>query len=168
MTLKSWATPLTAGGFVISAVTGVVIFFHINVGLVRPAHEWLSWLMILGVVFHLVINWKGFKGYFKKGLALFIILLSLVLTAASFIPVNSPKGGKAALFQAAGLLTDTSLSNLAPVVGKPVDQLVSLLQQQGYQVYDNKMSLDDIAAQQSKRGVELLPIILAKPHKKGA
>ncbi|MEZ5476590.1 MAG: DUF4405 domain-containing protein [Thiolinea sp.] len=60
-TLRNWATPITIGSFIISAITGVLIFFHINIGLVKPAHEWLSWFMILGVAMHLVINWRALK-----------------------------------------------------------------------------------------------------------
>ncbi|UWX58120.1 hypothetical protein NY406_02270 [Chlorobaculum sp. MV4-Y] len=41
-TLKSCATPLIIATFVISAVTGILIFFHKEGGLIKPVHEWLS------------------------------------------------------------------------------------------------------------------------------
>lgn len=164
MSLKAWATPLTIGGFVISAVTGVVIFFHINIGLVRPAHEWLSWLMILGVVFHLALHWKGFKGYFRKGLALGIILLCLVLTGASMVPMAKPQGGggRGAIFQAVGLLTQAPLSTLAPVLGQSLDDVTATLKKSGIEVTSPAQNLDGLARQQGKRGTDLLVLLMPK------
>jgi len=38
MTLKSWATPLAIGAFIISGVTGLLLFFDIAFGLVDTVH----------------------------------------------------------------------------------------------------------------------------------
>lgn len=37
--LKTWAGPLTIGSFVVIAGTGILMFFHLNVGVVKLAHE---------------------------------------------------------------------------------------------------------------------------------
>ncbi|EKE67767.1 DUF4405 domain-containing protein [Gallaecimonas xiamenensis] len=166
MNLKSWATPLTIGGFVISAITGVVIFFHINIGLVRPAHEWLSWAMIVGAAFHLWYNWPAFKRYLKKGLPLLIMLAFMGLTAASFYPVERQQGGgRGAMMQAVNLLTSAPLNRLAPLLDTSPETLAEQLQAQGFQVYELEQSLDDLARQQGKRGVELLPLLQSRKAK---
>ena len=36
------------GAFTLSAVTGVLMFFHLDSGLNKAAHEWLSWAMVGG------------------------------------------------------------------------------------------------------------------------
>jgi hypothetical protein len=36
---REWVTPIAAGAFLISAVTGVLIFFHVDSGLNKVAHE---------------------------------------------------------------------------------------------------------------------------------
>ena len=46
---REWVTPIAAGGFLISAVTGVLMFFHLDTGLNKVAHEWLSWVFLGGV-----------------------------------------------------------------------------------------------------------------------
>ena len=68
---RSWATPIAAGAFLLSAVTGVLIFFHVDSGLNKAAHEWLSWLLLGGVVLHVLANLGGFKRHFatRGGLA---------------------------------------------------------------------------------------------------
>lgn len=38
-TLKSWATPLVIATFIISAVTGILMFFHQEIGLIKPVYE---------------------------------------------------------------------------------------------------------------------------------
>ena len=82
--LRSWATPITIGSFVISAISGVILFFHLNIGLMKPAHEWLSWFMILGVAMHVFTNWRAFLQYFKKPIPLAVIGVFLLLTVLSF------------------------------------------------------------------------------------
>lgn len=40
---RNWATPLTIGSFLLMAVTGLLMFFHLDTGLNKAAHEWLGW-----------------------------------------------------------------------------------------------------------------------------
>ena len=47
--LRRWATPLTIGAFVFMAVTGILMFFEVRLGIIKVAHEWLSWLMVIAV-----------------------------------------------------------------------------------------------------------------------
>ena len=46
MTFRESATPLTIGSFLLIAITGVLMFFHLDSGLNKLAHEWLGWAMI--------------------------------------------------------------------------------------------------------------------------
>ncbi|EWS63204.1 hypothetical protein Y695_03563 [Hydrogenophaga sp. T4] len=36
---RPWITPLVMGSFALSAVTGVLMFFHLDTGLNKAAHE---------------------------------------------------------------------------------------------------------------------------------
>ena len=85
---RPWITPLVIGAFLISAVTGVLMFFHLDSGLNKAVHEWLSWAMVVGVGLHVLLNATAFKRYFTQttgrgvmgGMALVLVL--------SFIPVG--------------------------------------------------------------------------------
>ncbi|NTW88848.1 MAG: DUF4405 domain-containing protein, partial [Desulfobulbaceae bacterium] len=92
-TLKSWATPLIIATFIISAVTGVLIFFHQESGLIKPVHEWLSWALVTGGVLHTVANWKSFTNYFSRKAALAIISTGLIITIAAITVPSQGKGG---------------------------------------------------------------------------
>jgi len=49
--MREWATPVTIGAFGLIALTGVMLFFKVQYGMVKPVHEWLSWLLVIGAVF---------------------------------------------------------------------------------------------------------------------
>lgn len=55
------------------AVTGVLMFFHLNTGLNKAAHEWLGWFLLVGVGAHMWLNWRAFSTYFNRRGALAII-----------------------------------------------------------------------------------------------
>ena len=82
---RSWATPIAAGAFLLSAVTGVLIFFHVDSGLNKAAHEWLSWLLLGGVVLHVLANLGGFKRHFATRGGLAVMGAFALVLALSFI-----------------------------------------------------------------------------------
>ena len=56
---REWATPITIGAFLLSAVTGVLLFFHLDSGLNKLAHEWLSWVLLAAVAFDVYNKRQG-------------------------------------------------------------------------------------------------------------
>ncbi len=159
-TIKSWATPLAVGAFTISAVTGLLIFFDIEIGLVEPAHRWLSWLLVTGVTLHVVANWKQFTGYFSKKPALGIIGAALFVTIASVLPIfgeREENPGKIAAYA----LASSSLETVAQVVKTTPALLVEGLAKKGIVVHDPSATVEQIAKSNKKNPKELLGEILA-------
>ena len=171
--LKSWATPLSIGAFTISAVTGLLIFFHIEAGIVEPVHKWLSWLLVAGVLLHIVANWRQFSGYFSKKPALVIIGAALVVTAGSLFPVfgdeSKEKGHGGAA--AAKVLQESSLETVALVLKTTPQQLDAKLQTQGIKVTNPSLTIREIAGQNAKKVNIVLDAVLAqsagKPDRDG-
>ena len=93
LTLRQWATPLVAGSFVLMAVTGTTMFFHVNSLLAKGLHEWAGWALLAGGVAHLVMNWRAFTTYLKRPVALGIMGLGMVVTAATLLPVGGGAAG---------------------------------------------------------------------------
>jgi hypothetical protein len=89
---RAWITPLVIGAFLLSAVTGTLMFFHLDSGLNKAAHEWLSWAMLIGVGLHLMLNLVPFKRYFRQTTGRWIMAGFAAVLALSFIPA----GGTAA------------------------------------------------------------------------
>jgi hypothetical protein len=157
LTLREWVTPLTIGSFIISAVTGIVIFFHIRIGLVRPAHEWLSWLLVLGGIIHIITNWKPFIRYSSKPISAGIIAVFLILCVLSFVPIGEKKARP--LHKAGNALLDSSFQTVAMVVKEDPINLIEKLESKGVLVKNVDQTLQDIAVQSNKSGRVLLGLM---------
>ena len=163
-TLKSWATPLAVGAFTISAVTGLLIFFDLEPGIIEPVHKWLSWLLVAGVILHLVSNWKQFTGYFSKKPALGIIGAALIVTIASLLPVFGEKeeGKERTGKVAAELLESSSLETVALVTKTTPKLLIEQLEKNGIMVNDPSLTIQQIASSNKKSKKALLGAILER------
>ncbi len=165
-TLKFWATPLAIGAFTISAVTGLLIFFDMEIGAIEPVHKWLSWLLVTGVMLHLVSNWKQFTGYFSKKPALGIIGAALIVTVASLLPIfgeDEKEGGKEHTGKVATqLLESSSLETVALVTKTTPKLLVEQLEKNGIMVKNASLTIKEIAANNNKSENAVLGTVLGQ------
>ncbi|MGD9918790.1 MAG: DUF4405 domain-containing protein [Paenirhodobacter sp.] len=126
--LRSWATPLVIGSFLIMAVTGVLMFFHLDTATMKTIHEWAGLVMVAGAIAHVILNWRAFSLYFKRPLAAGIMALGAVVLAVTFVPNVIP-----GVVEGAGLgpkvvmdsMGNARIETLSELSGKPVDQLMS-------------------------------------------
>lgn len=161
-TIKTWATPLAVGAFTISAVTGLLMFFDIEIGLVEPAHKWLSWLLVSGVILHLVSNWKQFTGYFSKKPAIGIMGAALIVTIVAVLPMLGEKEGKENPGKiAAYALGSSSLETVAQVIKITPAALVEQLGNKGIVVSNPSATVEQIARSNGKNPREVLGDILS-------
>jgi len=144
---KEWATPLTAGAFIVMSVTGLLLFFEAETGFNKPAHEWVGLVMVTAVVLHAIVNWKALKNHFvnnKMGRAL--IILGAVFTLMSFY--SGPKGEgkeKNPNQMMAEQVIKSPLTKLAVFIDQPVENLVNKLKAHGFEVKDTNQSIMQIA-----------------------
>lgn len=154
MSLRSWATPLTVGSFLLIAVTGVLMFFHLETGLNKLVHEWLGWALVLGVAAHLWLNWRAFTTYFKRPGAVAIMAAGGVLLLTSFVPVGAT-GGAVPIRAVLSGLAEAPISTLAEVVGKDTGQVLAALGA-SYPDATADQSLTDLAGGNAEAAVGLL------------
>lgn len=134
MKIRDWATPLTIGSFVLIAVTGVLMFFHLDTGLNKVAHEWLGWALLAAVAVHGAANFPAFKRHFSHRAGIGIVAAFVLLLGASFISPPGQAGGKPPHLLATQALLDAPLPLVAQVAGKEVEGLVSQLQSAGFTI----------------------------------
>jgi hypothetical protein len=171
-TLRSWATPLATGAFTISAVTGLLIFFDIELGMVEDVHKWLSWLLVGGVAAHVLSNWKQFTGYFSQKTGIALIGAALLITVVSLLPMfgeseeekEKENPGKIA----AQVLESSSLNTIALVVKSSPQVLVEKLGKSGIVVKDPALTIQEIALKNGKDGKDVLGSVLSQPEGAGA
>lgn len=156
---RNWVTPLAAGAFLISAVTGVLIFFHLDTGLNKVAHEWLSWILLAAVVLHGVANLGGFKRHFSSRLGLGLMGLFALLLALSFV---APVAKREPPFMASvRALSEAPLSTLALVARQTPENLRARLVSEGLQPSSNDESLGDLVGPDMRKRMHLLERLLA-------
>lgn len=159
MTLRNWATPLTIGSFLLIATTGTLMFFHLDTGLNKLAHEWLGWALLAAVGLHAAANIKALKRYFLQPGALAIMALCAALLAASFVsPAGQPD--KPPHLAAVRAVLDAPLELTARLAGEDPQALVERLRAGGIDA-DASRSLADVAGQARDRQMRALAIVFA-------
>lgn len=154
--LRPWATPLTIGAFILMAITGLLMYFHVQLGLAKAAHEWLSVVMVGAVGLHLVVNWKVFKRYFSQKLGLAIISLFAILTVTALvIPQQGGPRGRADQ-QAANVLLNLPIATLASITNKSAESIQTTLTQQGFTLTDPNGTLKQVAEASKRNPMEVL------------
>jgi len=129
--LRKWATPLTVASFLIMGMTGTLMFFHLDSGLNKLIHEWAGWVMLVGVLAHVVLNWRAFTTYFKRPLAMGIMGLGVVALAASFVPVGGSGGGDTVRMVMMSI-SSAQLETMIALSGKDTDAGLVALAEAGY------------------------------------
>jgi peptidoglycan/LPS O-acetylase OafA/YrhL len=156
---RNWVTPVTAGAFLLSAVTGVLIFFHVDSGANKFVHEWLSWVLLGGALLHTVANFSGLRMHLRsrRGQALVgIFVIALVL---SFIPVG---GGSEPPFVApVRALGEANLTTLAQVAQVTPAQLRNRLGKAGVHVDTDQQTLAELVGPDVRRQMQVLGKVFA-------
>lgn len=130
MNPREIATPLTIGSFLLIAVTGVLMFFHLDSGLNKLAHEWLAWAMIAAVGWHVTLHFRAFARYFSHPRSRWLIGAFVLLLAATFVPLPAG-GGKPPHVAAVNALLDAPIERVAALTGRETAQLLGQLDAAG-------------------------------------
>ena len=153
LSLHKWATPLVAGAFLLMAATGILMFFHLDSGLNKEAHEWLGWAFVIGAAFHIISNLPAFKKKMTKPLSLKIVGVFALLLLLSFIPLEEGDGNGKMLARASmDKLMSAPVSVVADVVGKPTEQLIAELNAQGVSITTESQSIKDVVGSDMELG----------------
>lgn len=162
---RSWITPWVIGAFLLTAITGVLMFFHLDRGLNKTAHEWLSWAMIVGVGLHLALNFNAFKRYLSQPIARAIVGAFVLVLAMSFTPAGSSRNepGFASPVRA---LAHAPITVLAQVAGISATEVKTRLASAGLEVTGEQQSVADLAGEDLRRQIGILNQVIsvaAKP-----
>jgi len=163
---RDWSTPLTIGSFGLMAVTGILMFFHLDSGLNKTAHEWLGWVMVAGVAAHVTANWLGFKRYFlSSSVGRGILVASVLVIAGSFLPLagGGGEGGGSPPALAIRAVTQAPLAQVAPLTGRPVEQLIADLGAAGIVVASGDQTLASVVGSDRGRIGRAIGVMFGQP-----
>lgn len=63
---RKYVTPFISLLFVVLAITGIFMLFHLFDGYTEVAHELIGIGFVLAAILHIILNWKGLKVHFMK------------------------------------------------------------------------------------------------------
>lgn len=155
------ATPVTTGLFVVSAVSGIALFFHWIPGAFHSMHVWLSMVLLLPFALHVWKNWRPLLAYARRGTLVVSLVASFVVAAPFAVSGVSGdgRGGNPAA-RTLALMTQARISDLAPVLKITPDEMLAALERQGYQVRSTDQTLSEVASTSGKRGAEALSALI--------
>lgn len=161
---REWATPLTIGVFGVMAITGTLMFFHLDTGLNKPAHEWLGWLMVAAAAAHGLANWPGLRRHLVASrLAQVILALALLLLAGSFVPLRE-EGGASPPVMALQALARAPLHDVLPLTGKDLPQAQAALAAAGFGPVDGAQTLQQLSGgNRQKLGLAVRTLLAPAP-----
>lgn len=166
--LIRWSTTLVFWTFVVTAVTGVLLYFRVHTPPTEVLHIWIGLLMVAAFVPHVVRNWKAFVGYFAKP-PLYVVLVATVAVSGTFAALEGGRGGGQAgppgtrgpgAINTA--LLNAPLSALAPVLRTDAPALMARLDRLGAHADSPGATIGEAATASGKNPVGLLNAVLAE------
>ncbi len=156
---RAWATPLTIGSFVLLSVTGILMFFHLDRGLNKLAHEWLSWALVAAVGLHVTSNLTAFKRHLMERRSQIVIGAAVLLLVLSFLPLGRAKG-EPPILAPVRTLAGAPLPMLAQVAGVPTDEMRARLMAAGLTPSSDTDSVRSLVGSDIPRQIDVLAKVL--------
>lgn len=83
---RAYVTPFIALVFVVVALSGLLMFFHLLDGYTEVVHEILGLAFVLFASLHIFINWASLRTHFKKNVffpaAVAVLVISVMIVVA--------------------------------------------------------------------------------------
>lgn len=158
--LTARATTMTMALFAVSAVTGVMMFFHILTPFVKDMHEWLSFILLAPIAFHVWRNRRPIYGYLKRRELIAPSAIAAVAVAGFLVPATMAptKGGDPSrrLLTAMG---EARVADIAPLVKRTPEELAAALASAGLSGAATDRTLGEIARASDKSQKDALRIL---------
>lgn len=152
---RSWVTPITAGAFLLSGVTGILIFFHLESGTGKFMHEWLGWVLLGGAALHVIANYTGLKSHLATLRGQLLVGIFAVALLVSFIPLGGGQD-EPPFMPPIRALSQVPLTTLAQVTP---EQLREKLSQAGYQSTSDQQSLSELVGADTRKQMHVMESI---------
>jgi hypothetical protein len=160
LNIRRFATPLIIGAGLISAMTGLLMFFTTEQPFLS-AHEIVGLGFAVAIVLHIYTNWRPFKKYFSQRSVIIIVVAWLIGVGLVARTAIFSKGEPEELIMEK--MEQTSITRMALIVDMDVDTLVKRLGNDGYTVSDSEMSIEQLADQHGVDTDDILLLVFRDP-----
>ena len=155
LNIRRFATPLIIGAGVVSAITGLLMFFTTEQPFLS-AHEIVGLGFSVAILLHIYTNWRPFQKYFSQRSVIIIALAWLIGVGLIARTAIFSEGEPEELIMER--MEQTSITRMAPIVDMEVETLIKRLGADGYTVSDPEMSIEALA---EKHGADTDTVLLS-------
>jgi hypothetical protein len=160
---REWATPVTIGLFGLMSATGLLMFFHLDSGLNKFAHQWLGWGMVAAVAAHAAVNWIAFKRYFLSSLQGRIIIgVTMVALACSFISLPGGREKQSTPALAMRAIAGAPIVSVAALAHRPVEKVMADLAKAGISLASADASLESAIGEDRQQQAKAMAVLFGK------
>ena len=165
--LNRWGSTLIVWSFLVTTVTGVLLFFHVHAGPTEVLHIWIGFLMVAAFVPHVARNWRAFLGYFRKTPTYVALALTVVISAALSYPALTGSGaqggppGVRSMAAISSAVTEAPISAIAPIIGTDAAGVIAKLYALGIDAAGPEATLKDVADAAGKSANDLLASLIS-------
>lgn len=152
---RSFVTPFLTSVFAATALSGVLMFFHILDGYTEVVHEILGMFFVIFSVFHVMVNWKAMKSFFGRKMFTLSVIIVLLLSAGLVVVerYNPP-----AHILIAEKLIKAPIKDTLKVLGADYSEVIRKFKANGIKPGDSK-TIEDICKSNKISPGEMLDII---------
>jgi len=145
-TLRKWTTPLLTGTFLVSGVTGILMFFHAASSLARVAHEWTSWALVAAAALHLVVNSRGLWVSLRTPVAKVAVACFAALTLVAAVTPSKRTGelNPGEMRMLSQPMMESPLDRVAGLLGTAPDRLREKVEARGLKVPAGSQTLREV------------------------
>ena len=136
------------------------MFFDLDTGLNKTAHEWLSWVLLAGGGLHLTSNFMAFKRYLRMPRPRAVLAGFALLLGLSFLPLGGGDGEPPFVAPLAKLAA-APLPVLAAVAGTSPADMALRLAAAGLPGATDGSSVLQLAGPDRKEQIRVLGLVLA-------
>lgn len=157
--IREVATSLTTLVFLVIAISGVMMYFHFNTGVVKELHEILGLVFVVAALLHVIMNWKSMRNYFSKKIFISITLIVTIISIL-FVSQNLNKGQnpKAVLMQK---VLNAPIQDSFKILNGKYANAISELEAQGIDISEGK-TIREIAQSNKTSPFRIIAIITNK------
>ncbi len=166
--INKWGSTFILASFVITSVTGVLLYLHIRTPPTEALHIWIGFLMIAAALFHVARNWRPFLSYFQRPAFYGALVVTALISAWFSYPVllgtqTASEGGRPNLRSAIAIsqaVANAPLLDLAALAHTDANGLMAKLSEMGVAVSDPAATLQSVADSAGKSAQELAAALL--------
>lgn len=152
---REYATSLTAVTFLVIAISGIMMYFHLLDKYVKEMHEIIGLVFVGGVALHLTANWTAMKNYFPKSV---FRIMSAVMVIVAIGFVATTKSGKSPKAQIIDAVLKAPIEQSFPILGNDLSISTEKLAKAGIQVSQGA-TIDEIAKANQKSPFEIVDVL---------